>query len=206
MMRVSIRSATSDDVGRIVEIVNGEPGEDAIALMGSVELAHRYRERMVELEGIPNPSRVTVVAEASGRVVGLLQYRLGNTGRHGRLAHLRVLASLLGPIGVLRRAPCLWARTRVGLPIPVDSFYITNVHVENASQGQGVGSQLLRWAEHEAIRHGARLMALTTISNSAAIPLYERNGFTITRTATHPDYERRLHVPGRVLMEKVLDS
>src|SRR5438445_2998701 len=93
MTAVSIRSATSGDVGRIVEIINGEPGDDAIALMGSLELAHRYRERLVELERIPNPSRVTVVAEASGRVIGLLQYRIGKRGRHGRLAHLRVLAS-----------------------------------------------------------------------------------------------------------------
>ena len=203
---VSIRFATSEDVGRIVEIIKSDPGDDTIVLMGSVELARRYRERLVELERIPNPSRVTVVAQRPDRVVGMLQYRKGNGGRHGQLAHLRLLVSLVGLLGVLRRGRRLYARRRVHIPIPADSFYITNVHVETASQGQGIGGRLLEWAEREAIVLDARLMTLTTASNSRAIPLYERHGFTITSTATHPDYERYLHVPGRVLMEKVLGS
>jgi ribosomal protein S18 acetylase RimI-like enzyme len=95
---------------------------------------------------------------------------------------------------------------RVQIPIPEESFYLTLVHVETSRQGDGIGSRLLEWANQEAARLGARRMTLTTMSNSPAIGLYERNGFTITTTAAHPDYERRLNVPGRVLMEKVLGS
>ena len=201
---VSLRPATSKDVARIIEIINDDPGKDAIALMGSIELARRYRAGLVALERIPNSSRVTVVADGPAGVVGFLQYRTGNRGRHGQLAHLRLLVSLVGPLGVLRRARRLYAQRRVYIPVPADSFYITNLHVEIASQGEGIGSQLLTWAEREATDLGARLMTLTTASNSRAIPLYERHGYAVTVTATHPDYERLLHVPGRVLMQKVL--
>jgi GNAT superfamily N-acetyltransferase len=201
---VSIRAASADDVARIIEIVNSEPGEDAVALMGSLELAQRYRARMIELEEIPNPSRPTVVAEIADRVVGVLQYRLDDEGRHGKLAHLRVLASLVGPTGLVRRAPALWARTRVPLSIPPDSFFLTNLHIDAERRGQGVGGRLLDWAEQEARGRGVPLMALTTIAKGRPIALYERHGFSITQTATHPSYERSFNVPGRVLMEKQL--
>jgi ribosomal protein S18 acetylase RimI-like enzyme len=203
---VSIRYATADDVARIAQIVGGEPGDDVVSLMGSVELARRYRAEMVALEQIPNPARPTVVAQQRGRVVGTLQYRLGNSGRHGQLARLRLLLKFLGPLGVLRRARKLLATRRVYIPIPEDSLYITNVHVETASQGHGIGAGLLDWAEQEAIRVGARLMTLTAAANNPAIRLYERHGFTITLTATDADYARLLDVPGRVLMEKTLES
>jgi ribosomal protein S18 acetylase RimI-like enzyme len=202
---VSIRHATADDVARIAEIVGGEPGDDIVALMGSVELARRYRADLVALEQIPNPARPTVVAQQRGRVVGTLQYRLGNRGRHGQLARLRLLLEFLGPLGVLRRARKLLASRQVYIPIPEESFYITNVHVETASQGHGIGTGLLDWAEQEAIRVGARLMTLTAAANNPAIRLYERHGFTITLTATDADYARLLDVPGRVLMEKALE-
>ena len=80
------------------------------------------------------------------------------------------------------------------------------MHVETASQGQEIASRLLEWAEQEAIRLGARLMTLNTTLDSSAIRVYERDGFIVTRTATHPSYERHLHVAGRVLMEKQLSS
>jgi ribosomal protein S18 acetylase RimI-like enzyme len=202
---VCVRPATSEDVEEIIDVICGEPGDDAIALMGTTELAQEYRKRIVELERIPNSSRPTVVAQAGDRVVGLLQYRIGEGGRHGALAHLRVLTALVGPIGVVRRAPRLWARTRVGLAIPPDSFYITNVHVASACRGKGVGGELLDWAEQAAITSGVSRMTLTTVANGPAIPLYERHGFRITATAAHPTYERQLHVAGRVLMEKWLE-
>jgi ribosomal protein S18 acetylase RimI-like enzyme len=204
-MRLSMRPATADDVDRIVEIVNGEAGDEAIALLGSVDLACAYRKKLVELQGIPNPDRVTGVAQTDSRVVGVIQYRLSDRGGHGRLAHLRILSSLVGPLGVMRRAPKLLARMRVQIPIPEDSFYITLVHVETSRQGEHIGSFLLEWVEREALRLGEHRMTLTTtLNNEHALKLYARNGYETVVTATHPDYERRLNIPGRVLMEKVL--
>jgi GNAT superfamily N-acetyltransferase len=199
---VSIRLATADDVPRIVEIVNSDTGDETIALMGSEELAGAYRQKLVEHEGIPNSERVTAVAEADDRVVGVIQYRFGDRGQHGRLAHLRILASLVGPLGVLRRAPRLVARMRAQIPIPPGSFYLTLVQVDPAYQGDGVGTCMLEWSNAEAKRLGARRMSLTTTLTNPAIKLYERCGYSITTTAAPPSYARRLQVGGRVLMER----
>ena len=201
---VFIRPATAADVARIIEIVNGETGDEAIALTGNPELAREYRRKLVELERIPNSERVTALAQADDRIVGVIQYRFGDRGRHGRLAHIRILASLVGPLGVVRRAPRLWARMRAHIPIPADAFYLTLVHVETSSQGEGIGTRLLEWADREAHRLGARRMCLTTTLDNPALQLYERNGYTVTATADDPVYVRRLGVPGRVLMEKEL--
>ena len=203
-MTVFIRPATADDVARIVEIVNGETGDEAVALMGSPELAREYRRMLVEHEGIPNSERVTAVAQEDDRVVGVIQYRFGDRGAHGRLAHVRILVSLVGPLGVVRRAPRLWARLRAQIHIPEDALYLTLVHVETASQGEGIGTCLLNWADREANRLGARRLCLTTTLDNPALKLYERNGYDVTETADDPVYARRLGVPGRVLMEKQL--
>jgi len=199
---VLIRPATADDVARIVEIVNGEAGGETVALMGSPELAREYRRKLVEHEGIPNPDRVTAVAQEGDRVVGVIQYRFGDRGGHGRFAHLRILASLVGPLGVVRRAPRLIARLRAQIHIPEDALYLTLVHVATASQGEGIGTCMLEWADREAKRLGARRMCLTTTLDNPALKLYERNGYIVTKTADNPVYARRLGVPGRVLMEK----
>ena len=198
---ISIRLATADDVPRIVEIVNSDTGDETVALMGSNELARAYRQRLVE-HGIPNSERVTAVAETDDRVVGVVQYRFGDRGQHGRLVHLRILASLVGPIGVLRRAPRLVARMRAQIAIPPDSFYITLLQVDPAHQGDGVGTRLLEWSNDEATRLGARRMSLTTTLTNPAIKLYQRCGYSITTTAAPPSYARRLQVGGRVLMER----
>ncbi|MGO9876521.1 MAG: GNAT family N-acetyltransferase [Acidimicrobiia bacterium] len=207
METVSFRLATENDVDRLVEIVTAEPGVEAMALMGSVELALRYDEGLLRLNPIPNTSRVTVLALRAGRVVGFLQYEYGRGRPHSRVEVVRFLLSLLGPIGLLSRLPGLWARTRVDIPIPTGSFHIANLDVEVAARGQGIGTQLLDHAEHEARRLGARRMSLITrTTNSTAIRLYERNGFVTTRTATHPSYEHHTGLSGRMLMEKDLSK
>ena len=198
----SIRLATADDVSRIIELVNSDTGDETVALLGSVELAGAYRQKLIEHEGIPNPERVTAVAEVDGRVVGVIQYRFGDRGQHGRFAHVRILASLIGPIGVLRRAPRLVARMRAQIPIPPDSFYITLVQVEPAYQRDGIATCMLEWINAEAKRLGAHRVRLTTTLTNPAIKLYARCGYSITTTAAPPSYARRLHVGGRVLMER----
>jgi hypothetical protein len=47
-------------------------------------------------------------------------------------------------------------------------------------------------------------MTLTTHTANPARRLYERKGFTVTRTATDPRYERYTGIQGRVLMEKAI--
>jgi len=76
------------------------------------------------------------------------------------------------------------------------------VHVDPAQHGEGVGNELLEWAEWEAHRVGARRMTLVTTMTNPARAWYERHGFVPTATATDARYERYAGVPGRVLLEK----
>jgi GNAT superfamily N-acetyltransferase len=206
MSDISIRSATSADIARIKEIRLQAAYPGHVALMGSIERAQRYSARRVKLDRIPNDARVTVVAEVSDRVVGVLQYTYGSDVTGMWLARLWLLVSLLGPIGLVRRLPFLRARERVKISVPPDAFRMFNLQVDTAHQSRGIGSQLLQWADDEAMRLGATRMALLTDSMSPAIRLYERNGYVTTRTATDVQYERLTHDPGRVLMEKDLDA
>jgi ribosomal protein S18 acetylase RimI-like enzyme len=204
MPEISIRLATSADIQRIEEIrlQHAYPGH--IALMGSVDLAKRYGSGRTALDRIPNRLRVTVVAEISGRVEGVLQYTYGADVKGNRLEHLRLLLSLLGPMKFVRRLRFLRARSRVNIPVPTDAFRVFNLQVDIAHRRQGIATSLLDWAEGEAARLGARRMALLADLTNPAIRLYEREGYVTTRTATDRQYERYSQDAGRVLMEKDL--
>jgi len=207
MADVTFRYATSADIDRILEIVNAVAGDEAVALMGSEKLALEYDEGLVRLDPIPNKSRVTVLAmNDEGRVVGVLQYQFGDAPHHSRVDVLKVLLRVLGPIGLIRRAPAIRSRLTVDMDVPTDSLFITNFHVEAAARGQDVGVQMLRYAEAEARRIGARNMSLTTIPTYiAGLKLYERYGFKVTKTVNSPSYEKHTGIKGRVFLEKELD-
>ena len=206
MSEISIRLATTDDIARIeqIRLQHAYPGD--VALMGSVDLAVRYASGRTKLDRIPNPSKVTVVAEAGTEVEGVLQYTFRSDPPPVGLDHTRLLFSLLGPIGLVRRLPVIRARKRVKIPVPSDAFRVFNLQVDTAFRCRGIATQLLDWAEDEARRLGARSMALLADSASPAVRLYERNGYRTTRIATDAEYERYTQDPGRVLMEKDLES
>ncbi len=205
MDAIVIRPATSNDVDRMAEIVNAEPGDEPIALMGDIELARKYGIGLFKLDPIPNDARVTVVAQEADAIAGVLQYQFGDLGRpHSRLEVLRMLVGLLGPIGLLRRFRAVQSRARVDIPIPPGSFNLANLHVAPEFQERGIGRQLLEWAENEAVTLGAPRMTLITTTRHPRISWYERSGFKITQTATDPTYERYTQIEGRVLMQKDL--
>jgi ribosomal protein S18 acetylase RimI-like enzyme len=201
---VTIRPAESHDVPRIVDIMHGQPGREAVALAGNEELARRFGRAYIELEKIPNAEKPTVVACAGDETVGVLQYTYGQQADRFTLAHVRLALRVLGPVGVVRGIPRLRARSKVDLPIPAGSFYIAEIHVDPRVRGQGVGGALLDWADGEAHRLGASKMSLTTTTANPARHLYERKGFAITKRATDKNYERYTGIEGRVLMEKDL--
>jgi ribosomal protein S18 acetylase RimI-like enzyme len=205
MEDVTFRPATSADIDRVLEIVNAVAGEEAVALMGSEKLALQYDEGLVRLDPIPNKSRITVFAQIGDHEVGVLQYQYGDAPHHSRVDVVKLLIKVLGPIGFVRRFPAIYSRTTVDIEIPTDALHITNLHVEAAARGQDVGTKLLQWAEDEARRIGARHMTLTAIpTNVGGIRLYERFGFTITKTVTSASYEKHTGIPGRVFMEREL--
>jgi len=203
-MEPSIRPAVAADVGRIGTIMNDPPGPEMLAMVGDRAIATAFANGLLELEGIPNPERPTMVAEIDGRVVGFLQYTLGASPMKIGLAQIRVALCVAGPIRLVRSIPKQRARQRVDVPAPPDAFYIAEFHVDPALRGQGIGSRLLDWADGEGRRAGRLHLALNTHSTNRARALYERHGFKVTKTREDPEYERYAGIPGRVLMEKWL--
>jgi predicted N-acetyltransferase YhbS len=206
-VNVSVRPATADDVADVARIAHAEPGAEAIALMGSVDLARRYGEALIRMERIPAGAKRTIVAEQGGLVVGVAQYvPAGVASGHRKREHIELLLKLVGPVGLARRLPAIRARARVEIAQPPNSVLIGNLHVDPGAQQAGVGSALVDWIDSEAMTLGATRLALITILTNPALGWYERMGFVTVQTATDLTYERRFGIPGRVLLEKPLPA
>jgi GNAT superfamily N-acetyltransferase len=199
-----IRPATVGDVESIAHIMHDEPGPELLGFVGDPERARAFGEGLVKLEHIPNVARPAVVAESDGAVVAVLQYTLGTSNAGVTLERARLALRVVGPIRLARAIPRLRARQRVELTPPTDSFHVAELHVDPARRGEGIGAQLLAWADQEAARLGRTCLALATYSTNRARHLYERAGYVVTRERTDPAYERYTGIPGRVLMEKQL--
>lgn len=194
-----MRAATSNDQRRIAEII-GDPGEEAIGLVGNREAAARIGVAIAMMPGGPQGWERSTVAEEGGSVVGVIQCG-GDMPQFGitpRLAWLTVrtlgLPRVLGRIGAFR------AMSRVQYPQPKGTYHIAELHVDPGQRGRGIGGSLLEWAEADARERGFEVMSLVTTTSNPARQLYERHGFVVVETKTDAAYERCTGIRGRYLM------
>jgi len=83
-----------------------------------------------------------------------------------------------------------------------DSVYIRSMAVTPNAQGRGVGQRLLETLEADSRGRGfKRLYLYTTFVLPGAQPLYEKNGFVVTRETAPEEW----HDMGGVEMEKNLE-
>ncbi|HEV8573550.1 MAG TPA: GNAT family N-acetyltransferase [Dehalococcoidia bacterium] len=199
-----LRAATPGDTNRIADIIHGEPGVEAVALLGGAEHARALGMAIVRLPNSPQGWRRTVIAEANRKVVGIIQ--AGHQAEFRLSPRLVYVAlHLLGPIGVLRAVPRMRARRRVEQCAPDGAYHIEEIHVDPRHRGRGIGGALLDYAASEARRRAFEQMSLTTTTVNPARRLYERHGFRIVETKTDAAYERYTGIEGRHLMVKELD-
>jgi GNAT superfamily N-acetyltransferase len=91
--------------------------------------------------------------------------------------------------------------TVTALPEP-DRIYIRSMAVTPKAQGRGVGQALLEALETDARTRGFKKLYLyTTFVLPGAQPLYEKNGFVVTRETAPEEW----HDMGGVEMEKILN-
>ncbi|MFA6028310.1 MAG: GNAT family N-acetyltransferase [Elusimicrobiota bacterium] len=122
------------------------------------------------------------LAQAEGKTVGML---LGYMGSEKKAEELRTGTLLLRSLGVplLGRLPALLRLQGSIGRIPADSFYVSNVAVDPAARGRGIGEALLADAERTALAQGAASLCLDVeADNAGALKLYARLGFTIEST------------------------
>ena len=199
----TVRKGTPRDTNRIAEIVSGEPGQEAIGLTGSAELAREFGMAMVRLPNSQMGWKRTVVAEANGRVVGIVQAGdFPDFGVTPRIVYLAV--RVFGLAKLVRLLPRMRARDRVQPKRPRGAYHIAEIDVDPSFRNRGIGSALLDHAEAEARAGGYARMSLTTTTINPARRLYERHGFRVVETKTDAAYERYTGIEGRHLMVKEL--
>ena len=87
---------------------------------------------------------------------------------------------------------------RAMLPILDEEYYIEHLAVLPERRGQGVGTQLIEFAESQARTKWLKRVTLDVeIGNEAARRLYERLGFETIKVVTEPKYCKRFNVQGR---------
>jgi len=121
-----------------------------------------------------------LVADRDGRIVGtLLVEPMCHTSAENR-AFESLAVRELGLPRTLRAAFLLWLLSHQ--PEPGEA-YISDIGVATDCQGEGIGSQLLQAAEQWARTHNrTRLTLWVAENNTRAIHVYEKAGFTVTRT------------------------
>jgi ribosomal protein S18 acetylase RimI-like enzyme len=201
---LTIRKAVPGDANRIADIIAGEPGQEAIGLTGSTELARKFGMELVLLPNSPQGWERTVVAEVDGHVAGIIQA--------GDFPDFRVTPSLVylavrvfGPVRLLRLVPRLRARGRVQPKRPPGTYHVAELDVDPSLRNRGIGGALLDYAEVEPRKGRFKQMSLTTTTINPARRLYERHGFRVVETKTDAPYERYTGIEGRHLMMKDLE-
>ncbi len=202
MTTANIRPATPHDAAAIVAIQHTEPSPAILGLAGSRERGQRLGAALVKTAGVTDLRRPTVVYEARGEVVGFAQYSIGPSDDVplSWTLVMRVVRAL-GP-RVVFLGPRLKARKAVELPVPPESFYLSELQVRPDLRGRGVGGELLAWVEHQAEASDARLMSLITDIGNPARRLYERHGFEVIETRRDERFQHFTGQEGRVLMTK----
>ncbi len=146
-------------------------GEKLHHVMGPEVLAHRFLTRVIRNDH-------AIVALQAGRLVGLVGFKTPQGAFAG--GGFSDLWAIYG-IGALWRGAALWL---LGREVDNTRFLLDGLCVDPDARGQGVGTALLDAISAEARARGYRAVRLDVVdTNPRARALYEREGFTVLRTA-----------------------
>jgi ribosomal protein S18 acetylase RimI-like enzyme len=116
--------------------------------------------------------------DETGRLVGVAGFKTPSGSFAG--GSWDDLIAIYGPLGGRWRGCILWALNR---ETDNDRFLVDGICVVRSQRSKGIGSLLLSGLYDEAARRGYRSIRLDVIdANWRARALYERQGFTATRT------------------------
>jgi ribosomal protein S18 acetylase RimI-like enzyme len=116
--------------------------------------------------------------DETGRLVGVAGFKTPSGSFAG--GSWDDLVAVYGHFGGRWRGCVLWALNR---ETDNDRFLVDGICVARSQRGKGIGSLLLSGLYDEAARRGYRSIRLDVIdANWRARALYERQGFTATRT------------------------
>ena len=177
-----------------------------LVFFGNKKNTIKVLRRMFSLPRHTTSYTYAFVAEVEGDVVGSL------SGFDGKSWRASAHASwMYGPVWFaitpLRQLPRMVAAfvdfDRAMLPILDEEYYIEHLAVLPERRGQGIGTQLIEFAESQARTKWLKRVALDVeIENEAARGLSERLGFETIKVVTEPSYCERFNVRGSIRMAK----
>lgn len=131
------------------------------------------------LDRVMRGDHAIVALSAEGALLGMVGFKsLDGAFAGGELADLR---KVYGTPGALWRAGLLWLLER---DLDNERFLMDGICVADGARGQGVGTALLDAICVEGRKRGYPSVRLDVIdTNTRARALYERQGFTPTRTS-----------------------
>jgi ribosomal protein S18 acetylase RimI-like enzyme len=185
-MEVVVRTARPDDPVDALLFESAAPYYAAYA--GGAERALRLLHTLYPRGGHTASWEVCHVAEADGRVVGVLAAFPSEEGDElaRRFVRLTLLHSAPWRIPALMRH--LRATAAVAPRPPGGMLYVDALATDAAHRRRGVARTLLAQAERLAAEAGLEGVALDTgIENRAARSLYERAGFSPSSLRPAPD-------------------
>jgi ribosomal protein S18 acetylase RimI-like enzyme len=90
-------------------------------------------------------------------------------------------------------------------PVSDEEYYIEHLAVLPELRGQGIGKQLMEFAENQARAKGLKRLALDVeIENEGARRFYKRLGFQQAKVVTAPSYCKRFNFQGSIRMAKAI--
>ena len=205
MPKLTFRQANENDIKQIVDIIIGDPNQlttkVGMKLYSFTEISQARRLFTVMAKATEN-WRTTTLAEMNNEVVGILQVSGASLRMTPGLFITAVL--LYGPFFMRKLMPRIQIQKRIQTYAPENAYKIAELHVAPSYRRQGIGGQLLTYAEKDARATNHSLMALQTWTNNPAKMFYEHFGFTVTDTKTDDEFERLTGATGNYLMIKEL--
>ena len=180
-MNLQIRPAEFDDASFLVPLVNDADGGMPLAIWTSLAMSGAdpwdVGVRRIQSDDTPVSWRMAWIAEEAGTPVGvLIVHQLSETPEQ---IEARTMSPLWVPFVELEL-------------LASDSGYIKTLSVIEAVRGQGVGTQLLAFAER--FRGPEGMSVIVGNHDGASRRFFERNGFS--ETARRPMVKDGWQTPG----------
>jgi len=205
MPDVTFRQARRSDLNRIVELMIGDP-KQVTTQVGIKVFELKHHNQMLKLVRVISRGtrrwKYSTLAEKDGVVVGFVQ--TGSASMKMTPGMFWVALRFYGPSFMRVLAPRIKLQNRVQTSPHPEAFSISEIHVDPAYRGRGIGKALLEYAENNAREAGHKQISLQTWTGNPARRLYERCGYRVVKTRTDPEFEALTGTAGNHRMVKDL--
>lgn len=201
-----IRPARPEDAPVVAQLMYYASVNYMLAFFGNTKDAIKVFRRMFSLPRHTTSYTYAFVAEVEGNVVGSFSGFDGKSWRasaHASWVYGPLWFAIIPLRQVIRMVAAFRDFNRAMLPILDEEYYIEHLAILPDRRGQGIGTQLIEFAENQARTKWLKRVVLDVeIENEEARRLYERLGLQTIKVVTEPSYCKRFNIQGSIRMAK----